>query len=205
MTHVPLRARLSELEGPEQGALKDWYTNGLHKGEHSDRHGKVGLWVCGPRRYGTSYIAECATAKLEPRVSTWEHVAALTLTESIRSHWGQSEMVRRNPDDYNLFLEAQEVESMLDFLWHRCEVLWVDDFHEDTVDIPFWRKHVQPRLERRIKDGLPTIVATTLPPDHVKLSGLRDVIEDLFVICVAETPIRERRQRVVRPYDDATG
>ena len=197
MSHVPLRARLKHLEPDEQDVLKDWAANGLG---NPASHGKYGLWIFGPRQHGTSHIAACATHRLVDRVAAWEHIDALVLTDNIRRYWTLEETARRNADDYGLFLDKQELETKLDFLWFDCDVLWVDDLHEDSVDIPFWRKHVLPRLERRCKAGKVTIIATTLSPDSPKLSGLQDVIENLFVICVAHTPVRERR--TVRPYDD---
>ena len=205
MTHVPLHARLRDLEEPERLALQDWYTNGLHAAGHHDRHGKVGLWVFGDRQHGSSYVAECATAKLVDRVGSWEHVDALVLTQNIRQHWNLSDMVRRNPEDYNLFLDFQELDTKLDFLWHECELLWVDDLHETAVDVFFFTRHVLPWLERRIKAKRVTIIATTLTPDDRALDGFHTVIKNLFVTCVAQVPVEDRRERVVRPYDDAAG
>ena len=195
MSHVPLRARFRDLMPDEKSALKDWWKQGVCQ----EGHGKVGLWICGSRMRGTSYIAEVAMGRVVPQTESWDRVDALALVENLRSYWHLSDMVRRNPDDYALFLEMQDIELKMEYLWHECEVLWVDDLHDEAIDIPFWRKHVQPHLERRLKQQMPTVVATTLPPDSVKLSGLQEVIENLFVVCGALTPVSERRTSA--PYD----
>ena len=193
MSYVPLRARFRDLMPDEKSVLKEWWTQGI-LGD-----GKVGLWIHGGRQRGTSYIAEVAMSRLAPQADTWDHIDALALTDAIRSYWHLSEASRRNPEDYALFLEMQDIEIKLEFLWHECHALWVDDFHDEAVDVKFWRKHVQPYLERRLKQRRPTIIATTLPPDSVKLSGLQEVIENLFVVCGALTPVSERRTSA--PYD----
>jgi hypothetical protein len=199
MSHVPLPARLPDLEPDEQASLKDWYNLGV-RWKADGAHGRCGLWIVGPRRHGTSYIASCAMWRLDESGFDWEHVHALSLTNMLRRYWDQASLLRHNADDYGLFLDMSDTESTLEHLWYTCPALWVDDLHEDAVDIPFWRKHVQPHLERRIKDHLPTIVATTLRPDSTKLSGLQDVIEDLFVVCFASVPVRERIAKH-HPYD----
>lgn len=195
MSHVPLHARLSCLTEEEQETLKDWYYRGVLAQERQGErpHAKVGLWVVGKRRHGTSYIAEVAMGRLteSPDVE-WEHVYALALSNLIRNYWSQGEMVRSNPDDYGLFLEYQDIQHQLEAIWYECDALWVDDFHDETVDVAFWRKHIQPYLERRVKDHKPTIVATTLLPDSTKMTGLQKVIEDLFVICMALPSVEER-------------
>lgn len=195
MSHVPLRARIADLAPDEQTVLKRWYAEGIQRDEGQ----RCGLWVFGPRRHGTSYVAQVAMARLvQVGFEEWEHVHALALTETIRRYWNQSDLVRKNADDYGLFLEMQNTEVKLERLWYEAAAVWVDDFHEESVDVQFWRKHVQPHLERRCKDGKPTIVATTLPPSA--LVGLQQVIEDLFFVCPALIPVKDRQP--VKPYDE---
>jgi hypothetical protein len=174
LAHV--RVLFGGLKQHQQDALIEWLGGKA-----------VGLWIYGSRRAGSSYIGRIAgrMASQNPEIETSDLVAALDLVNDIRRSWSLGEMVRRHPDDYALWLDMDELERKIESLW-ALDLLWIDDLHEEAVDISFWRKHVQPYVEKRIKEGKLTIVSTSLSPDSPKLLGLQQVIEDLFVTCYAE-------------------
>ena len=161
MSRPVLQARFSNLSSEQQEALRQWF-KGVQDPDAEDS--KIGLWVCGPRGGGSSYVAEVAVAKYsrEYEGDPWEHVTALQLVDSVRRVWSMGDLLRRNPDDYALFQDLREIEDEQDYLWGpRCGLLWIDDLHHEAIDTNFWRKHVQERVEQRIKAVLPTVVATT--------------------------------------------
>ena len=144
--------------------LKQWRMNAL------TTEGKQGLWLFGPRGAGTSYAAKVIVSRMayeeDGFIGETEHVEAVDLVTLVRATWGASSKQRDHSDDLALFLEAQDIEDRLDYLFYRCRLLWVDDLHHDTIDWNIWRKHVQPFLERRVKHRMPTVISTTLPPVH---------------------------------------
>jgi hypothetical protein len=176
MARKALNADIEKLPAEVDASLREW-----------SQGSKSGLWICGPRRSGSSYIAEAVINKLDSlsAISSWEHIDAFDLTQALRNLWNIQEQQRHHPEDYGLFEEWSAHQEQQDFIWNKCEVLWIDDFHQETVDIRFWRKHVQPRVEQRVKRGMATIIATTLVPDEPELDGLEQVITDLFVVCNA--------------------
>ena len=144
--------------------------------------GKRGLWIFGPRNKGTSYAAQASVGWLafkhdySPQT---EHVEALDLIHTLRQMWSTGSAVRDNSQDAGLWQEAQESEMLVNYYLYECGLLWVDDFHVETLDWNIWRKHVQPYLERRAKHGMPTVVSTTLAPNDKRLP--EGVIERLFI------------------------
>jgi hypothetical protein len=96
--------------------------------------------------------------------------------------------MRHNTDDIALYYEAREAEDLLERLFSVCDLLWIDDLHDEMTDIPFWMRHIQPYVEQRVKHRMPTIISTTLPPDDESLP--KRVIEGLFmtVLCDGYRP-----------------
>jgi hypothetical protein len=179
MGHVPLHKH-STLSDEAKILVSDFI-------EAVEAKDQFGLWVFGDRRSGSSHIASNAVLRLLSRVdryanATWEHVDTFTLTQEIRTQWDLAPLLRANPSDWGLWDQRNKTELFLDTLWTDCEILWLDDFHHEQVDVDFWRKHVQPWVEIRVKGGKPTIIATTLDPCDPLLDGLQTVIEDLFVV-----------------------
>lgn len=162
----------------------------------SNESNRVGLWVYGPRRSGTSYVAGVASGKAEAEVpdAVWEPatiVRALDLMDNVRKVWTYETLIKQHPDDLGFWEEYSKWSDRLERVWNG-PVTWVDDL-DQTVDMSFWRRHVQPRLEQRIKQGRFTIIATTHPPDSVALEGLLQVILDLFHIIRCEREPRAAR------------
>ena len=174
MARRKLNAKIEDLDPEVDEKLREW-----------SQGDKAGLWICGPRRSGSSYIAEAVVNKLDAHVSSWEHIDCFDLTQAVRNLWNIGEQMRHHPDDYGLYEEWSGLQEQQDFIWDKCELLWLDDFHHETVDIRFWRRHVQHRVESRCKRGMLTVISTTLTPLHPELEGLESVIADLFVVCDA--------------------
>ena len=186
-TGVSLRDLFQTLNQEQQDALTDWISGPARDEDNPVepvRSGdKPGLWVHGMRRAGSSYIGHIAGRMAAQYVYSSDRITALKLVRDTRKVWTQSDLVRNHPDDYSLWLDADSQESRLEKLWN-LSLLWIDDLHAESTDIRFWRKHIHPRIEERVKDGKLTIVSTTYIPNDPIL-GLQTAIEDLFVICDA--------------------
>jgi hypothetical protein len=169
------------LHAHQQEALREWRRN-VEAGK-----GQVGLWVYGARRAGTTSIALLAaeSAMRVADLDTLQVITAHRLCGSIRQGWSADGVSRALPNDYDLYVEAQRAQDAVLSLWD-ADMLVVDDFHEETTDMPFWRKHVQAEINERMKVRKPLVVATDMAPNHPYLSGLQGFIEDLFVTCYAE-------------------
>lgn len=146
---------------------------------------RAGLWVYGPRRSGSSYVAMVAMRHLAEETFSWEYVPALLLTENLRRRWALEDLVRRHPDDYGLWREADDLDTLFQGMWHGTTALWVDDLHGDEIDMRFWKRHVQPHLTARVKRGQRTIIATSLDPGHEEWGDLTPVILGHFVVVEA--------------------
>ena len=177
MARPPLRATFANLNPTQQETLRRWH-------DQLDQE-QCGLWVVGDRRSGSSYIAEVAVRNVKREFWSWEMVRANALVEEIHLFWSLSTAVRQHPDDFALWEDMNKVDMTLDHLWHQCELVWIDDLRPDAVDIDFWRRHAQAKIEDRVKEGKPTVIATNLLPAAPELMGLQRVIEDLFVVCDA--------------------
>lgn len=146
---------------------------------------KYGLWIFGNRLAGTSYIGKEATARL-----TYNHgyhgevIAAADLIQMISGIWTITDQMRRNNDDVGLWWEAKGAEDALDYYFRVCDLLMVDDVHDEAIGMKIWKRHIQPQIEQRVKRGMPTIVCTTLPPDDEALPPR--VVDGLFVTLHAE-------------------
>ena len=172
----------AQVTEDQQRILRYWWD---HRGQ------RPGLWVYGPRRSGTSYVAGvgCRKASGEMDPEEWQAphiITAVSLIENLRLVWTLEDQAKRHPDDYGLWSEY-DVERRL-WEWIAVKpVLWVDDMHSGTLDMSFWRRHVQEHLEQRVKRGQITIVATTYAPDDDALEGLTPVILDLFEVIKCES------------------
>lgn len=154
---------LDRVPGDVLTGLADWRANVL-SGE-----GKQGLWVFGQRGAGTTFAAQAIVGRVafeDDGFADSEHVLALDLIELIRASWQASASIRQYGDDFAVFTESQSIQDRLDHLLLECRLLWVDDLHHETIDWNIWRKNVQPFIERRVKQGMPTVISTTLPPVH---------------------------------------
>lgn len=168
------------LSAPMREKTRDWRNEMLNPTSRS----KYGLWIFGDRSAGTSYIGMTVGGSLTNKRRSIEyldgiHVRAHKLLEDLRGMWTMSQLTRTNSDDIGLFWEAQSAEDEFQGMFNRASLLWVDDFHHETIDMPLWKKYVQPLIEMRVKDKKPTIVCTTLAPDDVALP--KGVVERLFV------------------------
>lgn len=176
---VPSPGTYSKLNALQQKNLWEWR-------ENVQKHtGPVGLWVYGDRGQGSTYVASVAVKRLYCDGVDFEYIPALALIDMVRRSWFGNELVRTNPNDYDLFAETLADDEILDDLWD-AELLWVDDLHDTAVDMAFWRRHIQERLVNRVKMGMPTVIATSMYPRHRALEGLELVIETRFVTCYAE-------------------
>ena len=170
---------LKNLSEEQRDQVRTWRQNVL------DGTGQRGLWVFGPRNCGTTYAAQATVGYLAYKdgysdgFRKIEHVEALDLIHSLRQMWKTSSQSRDNSQDIGLWQEADESESMVNYLYYEADLLWVDDFHVDTLDWNIWRKHVQPYLERRAKHGMPTVISTTLAPNDARLP--KGVVERRFI------------------------
>ena len=155
-----------------------------------DPDSKHGLWVFGDRRAGTSYAAKAIAADLAFNHGLRDTVCvrALDMVDQIKGAWSISAQTRANSEDVGLYWDAQVAEDMLDIWFHRVEVLWIDDFHHETISMPMWKNHIQPRVEARLKDGRIVIISTTMSPDDSSLP--KGVVPDLFttVFCDGYRP-----------------
>lgn len=146
---------------------------------------RQGLWVHGNRLSGTSYIANVAMRQMAYGNGwEWEWQPANDLIRAKRNQWNASEQTRLHPEDYSLYQEHMSIDEVFDIFWTKAHVVCIDDFHDD-LDVRFWRKHLQPDLEQRVKARLPTIVATTMAPNHREFADIQRVIEHYFVTCHA--------------------
>jgi hypothetical protein len=141
--------------------LKLWRLNVLAK------EGKQGLWLFGPRGGGTSYAAQVIVGRLAFSDDVEAaYTTAVDLVALVRATWGAS---RQHDADMAVFLEEREIEDRLNYLFYECPLLWIDDFHHDDFDWNFWRRHIQPYVEQRVKQRKPTVISTTMAPDHAFL------------------------------------
>jgi len=174
MTHVAQMdfagVKRANLSDDMRAKLRDWTYDETASG----------LWLFGPRRAGTSYIAKVVVGDLAHHHDLTDalQVKALGLIDEIRGSWSMSAQVRSSMDDMGLWWEAKNAEDMLDIYFHRLDVLWIDNLHHDTIDWPMWKKHIQPRIEDRVEEGRIVIVSTTMPPNDPSMPS--GVIEDMF-------------------------
>lgn len=155
-----------------------WAVNGTEPG-------KIGLWVYGSRGTGSSYIASIAYGRLSKDHPDWIPLYhnAKVLMESIREYWQLAQDPNRGQSE-ELTQDYYALDDGLNLLWDRADLVWLDDLH-DSLDLRFWMRHVQPDLERRVKDGKPTIVSTNCAPNHPEFQTIQRVIESLFVVVEA--------------------
>lgn len=181
MSHPPLDATWENL-GPEpREALLEWRRRVVEDEPYK------GLWIVAPRAGGSSYVAKVAMRRMvygETNMRNWEWLTGLELIKAMRTRWSSEDMMRHHPDDYALWQESDLIQRDFDYFWDEAQIVCVDDLHS-SLDIGFWRKHLQHDLEARVKLGKPTIVATDMAPNHSGFSDIQRVIETWFVICDA--------------------
>lgn len=170
---------IKNLTDTQANGLKEWRQNVL------SGLGRRGLWVYGPRAAGTTYAAQVIVGKLafsdgwNDGTRVTEYVEAIDLIHTLRTMWATGTQARDNSQDFAMWQEAEESEAMVNHIFYNSDLLWVDDFHADTLDWNIWRKHVQPYLERRVKHGMPTVISTTMFPNDTRLP--KNVVDGLFI------------------------
>lgn len=174
------RPRFVNLTEEQQQRLRKWKAN-VNSGT-----GSVGLWVCGPRGTGSSYIAWLAMNSIWREHKTWTHAKypADQITAAKRELWS----LERNPNRYDseeLTTDYYHLYEDFKKLREGYDYLWVDDLYE-VVDMEFWMRHVHPDLEWRAKNGKPVVIATDMAPNHPVMEKIRRVIEHWFVVIVAD-------------------
>jgi hypothetical protein len=159
----------------------------------SESRVQYGLWLFGERFAGTSYIGQALTGRMcfQEGLAGVERVTAAELIEHTKDVWSFDQMVRRNGEDMAVWGDMTAAQAVLERYFTLCDLLWVDDFHHETIQMPFWKRYVQPYLEERVKGKLPTIVSTTCPPDDDSMH--KKVIEGLFhvVFCDGYRPEKD--------------
>jgi hypothetical protein len=174
MTHVAemdfAGIKRANLSDEMRAQLRDWTND-------DTAHG---LWLFGPRRAGTSYVGKVVVGDLAHHHDHTDamRVKAMELIDLVRGSWSMSAQVRSSMDDMGLWWELKSTEEMLDVYFHRLQVLWIDQLHHETIDMPLWKKHIQPRVEDRVEEGQIVIVSTTMPPNDPAMP--KGVIEDIF-------------------------
>jgi hypothetical protein len=176
---VELAGDFRNLSMEQRELLREWY---LNLDQDIDRKS---LWIAGPRRAGSSYIAKVAMLKLIKSMSpAWEWLTAKELIDATRTRWTTADHVKHHPDDYSLWMDNMALEAEFDFFWREAQYIAIDNFH-DTLDVRFWRRFIQPDLEARLEARKPVILATNMLPDHREFADITRVIESYFVVCRA--------------------
>jgi hypothetical protein len=182
---IPGPGRFGSLHDHQQKAVTLWQEN-CERGLAGEQ-AQVGLWVYGDRGAGSTYIASTAAKRMVREIDddfAWDYVTATNLMDRIRESWSANKVSQGNSGDYDLYVESASFEDAVRKLWD-LKLLWIDDLYEEH-DITFFRKHALPRLFQRVKSGLPTVIATDMPPGDPQLDGLEKVIQIWFVTCYAE-------------------
>lgn len=180
MAHVEFNTRFLDLEPDQQADLKRWRRN-----VNEDGNEQVGLWVYGSRFSGSSYIARCALHKMvvEHDDWDWEYHTAVEVMSAMRNLWSLSRQLEQKLDS-EMLQEHMLIDEEFRFLWDKAHIVLIDDLY-DSLDMTFWRNHVHDHIDRRVKERKPTIIATTMPPNHRVFDDVRRVLEGRFVICHA--------------------
>lgn len=156
----------------------------------SESRVQYGLWLFGERFSGTSYIGQTLAGWMffQEGLSGVERVTATELIDHTKDVWSFDQMVRRNGEDMAVWRDMMAAQETMARYFDLCDLLWVDDFHHETIQMPFWKRYVQPYIEARVKDKLPTIISTTCSPDDESMH--KKVIEGLFhvVFCDGYRP-----------------
>lgn len=130
--------------------------------------GKKGMWICGPRRSGTSTCARRAVdsiidnfPELVRKYGQGQKMTAVNLETKMRSLWTQESLMRINASDFSLWAETNQIIDTWEFMWN-CSILLIDDII--AVDTQFWKKHLLPRIDQRLKSEVITIFASAHRP-----------------------------------------
>ena len=187
MTHIKdleFDVMKKNLSAGTRAKLRAWTEGVIFATDSPDT--KHGLWLFGERRAGTSYTAKVVVADLAVQhgLTDSHQVRALDLIDMVRGSWSMSAQVRSSMDDLALWWELKNTEEMLDTYFWRLDVLWIDQLHHETIDMAMWKKHIQPRIEARVEEGMITVISTTMTPGDRALP--KNVIEDLFTTILCE-------------------
>jgi len=168
----------------QQVAVNTWLAQVVAQAQAApddDTRRKVGLWVRGSRASGTTTLASTAADRAykdaDCGITQPEYITAYDASELVKQAWNEA---KNDPLDDAVWLEGQVTEKRLDFLWDECDLLWLDDLHLNAVSGTFLQNHLFPRLERRVKAGLPTVISTSLTDRN--LGDVLGVIQAWFVV-----------------------
>ena len=190
--NAPEPGSYQKLSEEQRLAIQSWLTwLQLHHTGQSKGVAPVGLWVNGPRRSGTTYVASVAVKRAVRKIDRhcygtydWEYITARELNGVVRLLWDSTTVQHQHPQDYDLFREATQTEIYIDALERGLDLVWLDDVQIGTTDMTFFGKHLWPILEERVKNGKATVVSTSL--SGKQLGKLEPVVNDLFVPCKVE-------------------
>lgn len=173
---VEFKTKFSLLTPPQKTLLMGWREN-----VNEDAPGPRSLWVYGERGSGSSYIGITALHKMvdEHREWDYEYYKAQKVMAAMKNFWDFSRQLPTNDDE--LMREYLSIEEDFRYLWEKAEIIFIDDLHH-TVDLGFWRRHIQEPLEMRVKEKRPTIIAGSVAPDHAAFADITRVIENHFVV-----------------------
>lgn len=137
--------------------------------EAADGSGPSGLWIFGPRFSGTSTAARYVKQALRqyPDIvlqGSACHIRASDLLNKIRREWIQRDVLRTNSSDWAVWQEWSQLDSFFDEMWYGAALTWIDDLFEET-DSDFFRKHVLPAVDRRLKEGKLTVISGQVSPE----------------------------------------
>jgi hypothetical protein len=172
---------IKNLDEAQKGPLRAWWLNMLGKS-----NGSVSLWCSGERGAGSSYVGRVAFHKaLRENVDwKWEYFTADAIMQSMRELWRMEQDPAIHDSD-DMSIDYWRLRDAFENLWEKADVIWIDELH-DTINMPFWRSHVQGKLEQRVKAGKPSIVSTNMAPNHPAFADITRVIEQRFVIVRAD-------------------
>lgn len=154
---------LIEIDPPVKAALDQFVVDA------ASGQGLPGLWVFGPRFSGTSTAGRYVRQALRqyPEVvlnGSAQHIRASDLLFKIRREWIQRDVLRHNSSDWAVWHEWAELDAYFDELWNGASFTWIDDLFEET-DSDFFRKHVLPSIDRRLKEGRITVISGQVSPE----------------------------------------
>jgi hypothetical protein len=177
MGRCEFNTRFLNLEPEQQADLKRWRKN-VNAGDSE----QVGLWVYGDRFSGSSYIARCALHKMvvDNPDWDWEYYTAAEVMNAMRNLWTLSKQIGPNTDNETMH-EYLLIDEEFRFLWEKAQIVLLDNLY-DSLDTNFWRSHIHDYLDWRVKELRPTIIATTMAPNHRVFDDVRRVIEGRWVI-----------------------
>lgn len=153
-----------------------------------------GLWVAGPRGVGSTFLAYNAWMRanqvLQEEIrdvsfaidGVESQYTADDLRQLLRSVWDLSKNAEKNANDDALWWEFSEYRQKEEWFFNISPSVFVDDLHHAAYDGQFWKRHIWPRLEGKIKRGHAVVVASDMQIGDV----LGGYWHNFFVACPAD-------------------